>query len=99
MVPDNACSVYHTQNGGKTWLIVTKLKSFLAVYHSFFTDDLHGWFINMDELWGTGDGGHTWAPKVRIDYAQYGSVRDVFFSNKNTGWLVTGQGFVIKCTS
>ena len=78
---------------------MTKLDKFLAVYHSFFADDLHGWFINMGEVWGTGDGGATWAPKFRIDYAEYGIVRDIFFTNKNTGWLITSQGYIIKCTS
>ena len=53
--------------------------------------------MTMDKLWGTGDGGHNWAPKFSVDYALFGFVRDMFFIDESTGWLVTSNGSILKC--
>jgi len=78
---------------------MSMLKEGVFSFHIYFVDDQHGWLMTSEELFGTGDGGRTWAPKIKIDYATYGVVRDMFFLNKNTGWLVTSEGFILKCSS
>ena len=97
MVPDDAGTVYQTSNGGHSWKLLTILQASTFTFHLFFSDKKNGWFFTSEELWGTGDGGETWAPKFKVNYADFGVVQDMFFINKNTGWLATGNGYVLKC--
>jgi len=55
--------------------------------------------MTSEALWGTGDGGETWAPKFTVDYAKYGVVRDMFFLDEKHGWLATSDGYALKCGS
>ncbi|MBN1560356.1 hypothetical protein JW998_08905 [candidate division KSB1 bacterium] len=90
--------VYKTENGGANWQPASRLQASTFVFDSFFVDDLFGWFLTSAELWETGDGGYSWAPKLTLDYAHHGVVRDIFFIDKDLGWLATSRGFVLKCS-
>ena len=97
MLPEDAGTVYRTSSGGQSWKLLTTLQTSMFAFHIFFADQNNGWFLTGDALWGTGDGGETWAPKFQVDNAQFGFVKDIFFMDKNTGWLATSKGFVITC--
>lgn len=78
---------------------MSSLEENMFTFDVFFIDAKYGWFLTTEELSGTGDGGQTWAVKLKVDYATYGIVRDFYFTNSKTGWLVTSNGTVLKCSS
>jgi photosystem II stability/assembly factor-like uncharacterized protein len=95
--PDKTGSVFYTEDGGRQWSLISMLPQSLYAFQIFFVDEQHGWFMTMDALWGTGDGGRSWSRKCGIDYNLYGIVRDMFFINESVGWLVTSNGSILKC--
>lgn len=103
MPVDETGSVFKTVDGGRHWQISAILKQWMDASVVFFVDDQFGWFMASGlmsrggELWGTGDGGHTWGPKLTVDYTSYGFVRDMIFLDNSTGWLVTSSGHILKC--
>ncbi len=80
-------TLIHTDDGGKTWKkLDTSTKNNLYSLH--FIDDI-GWIVGD---WGTVlksiDSGETFE-KVDENFFNKQSLKDVYFTNKQTGWVVT----------
>ena len=85
------------------WYIYDIRRSNRDLLHVFFTDTLVGWIIANDfniplhkfqngELFKTFDGGLTWASVIKFDFG----INDIFFVDKNKGWLVGEDGRILK---
>lgn len=85
----NNAEIFKTENGGKNWVLKKKLPirggSRLTVFDAETVYALQG------KLYKTYDGGNTW-DSVTITYPKYYTGSDMFFSDKENGWLTTMNG-------
>jgi len=93
-----ACKIWHTSDGGSTWL-VQNLPAKAGLIHSiYFQTSLIGWAIGVKNVnvgvfvdtqcaaYFTTDGGQTWVEKFSPEYKLV--FTDISFVDDNHGWLV-----------
>lgn len=83
-----------TDDGGRTWQW-RMTNSFNGMIDLYFSDALHGWALYeySDGLAKTEDGGRTWTTIDLSDLGWLPRFHDLWFKNKNDGFLVGDQGF------
>jgi photosystem II stability/assembly factor-like uncharacterized protein len=70
----------------QTWKWANPTPTPIDVNTFFFIDSLHGWAsAGTDELYRTEDGGTQWQ---RVIVPVSGTITEVFFIDKNTGWVL-----------
>lgn len=96
----NHGKIIKTTDAGKTWQTMESLGDDMLLDKVQFTDAQNGYVIAGDSdggyLYKTVDGGNTWT-KRNFDPAQAGIPNDMFFINKNVGFI-TGPNLFIKTT-
>ncbi|HNW90528.1 MAG TPA: YCF48-related protein [Bacteroidales bacterium] len=83
-----------TYDGEQTWL-PAPLDSRMPVHGVFFIDGLHGYTIVDDKIQKTTDGAVSWT-NFEIESETSLQLNDVFFSDKNTGYVVGQKGLILK---
>lgn len=93
---------YYTTDGGRTWqktpVATARAKGQLRVAALTFADARHGWLLltlgtNLNPgdqsatLYGTTDGGHTWALVADSKIPIPGPIGGISFRDAQTGWL------------
>jgi photosystem II stability/assembly factor-like uncharacterized protein len=75
--------IYHTWNGGDTWMDYSYLAS-NAISSVYFTDSQHGWMAGHKVILHTSTGGQIW------DEIWTGPhyLKDIFFTDEQHGWAV-----------
>jgi photosystem II stability/assembly factor-like uncharacterized protein len=85
--------LWHTSDGGKTWVLLFDVSSDITAGYSFvqFINAQVGWRQKIDRLEKTTDGGHTWekvATPFKPDEGEIFSVK--FLPDGRRGWLTGG---------
>ncbi len=83
-----------TYDGGQNW-IPSSLNSRLPAHGVFFTDGMHGYTLVDDMILKTTDGSVSWT-NFEIENETSLRLNDVFFSDKNTGYVVGQKGLILK---
>jgi len=88
-------SIYHSSDGGKSWSIQITGKFTKVV----FLDSLNGFALGISgsssaHLYLTHDGGSNWLPSTM----DKGSLQDMQFLNKDTGYVVGFYGRIFRTT-
>lgn len=90
-------TIYNTQNGGNTWEKLTTDYKYIDFLRSiYFVDSLYGYAGGQGpyRLIKTEDGGETWK---NIDSSlPYFDIHDVFFLNRNLGWICGDGDYIYK---
>jgi ELWxxDGT repeat protein len=92
-VSNGSGNLIFTEDGGRTWQW-RRMGSFNGMMDLYFVDALHGWAIYeySDGLAKTEDGGITWTTIDLSDLGWLPRFHDMWFKNKNDGFLVSDQG-------
>ena len=91
-------TVLRTSDGGRTWSIISTLKSgdpgwrFRLPSKLVFTDQLHGWIIETFSAWYTFDGGVNWTEVTPSALKGRGQPVCEFFLNSLKGWICSSKG-------
>lgn len=88
--------VVSTKNGGISYQSSDYLSSygFRCIY---FEDEDYGW-IAGDNIYRTINGGETWQLNYHLDSGTL-HAKDIYFINRNCGWLITWDGQIYKYES
>jgi photosystem II stability/assembly factor-like uncharacterized protein len=91
-----------TQDGGKNWSKKSRTELVFGANLQFF-DLSNGWIADGVKLFYTNDGGNSWNQVLgyKEKYLK-GYIKDVFFSNANSGWACDGGdmgGMIYKTTN
>jgi photosystem II stability/assembly factor-like uncharacterized protein len=83
-----------TTDGGKNWINCFQQSSLNSSFliPQFF-DIQNGYFMTNDGIYKTTDGGQNWTTSCRI--ATGNSFSSIHFSNMNTGWATTYNGYIL----
>ncbi len=91
-------SIYHTTDGGKSWVSVWTKKVTEPQYRGYMADNFHfslygltGYAVLSGNLLKTINGGRTWQP-VRVT----GQVEDAVATDANHLWVVTSNASISK---
>lgn len=90
--------VLRTSDGGRTWSIISTLKSgdpgwrFGLPSKLVFTDQLHGWIVETFTTWYTFDGGVNWTEVTPPAMKGRGQPVCWFFLNSLQGWICSSKG-------
>ncbi len=88
-------SVYHTVDGGLTWVLALEQNSYF--FSVDFVDTQRGWIASIGALYfRTVDGGVNWTPHVLPPRFVSPGVSEIRFANANVGWVVGWDGLVGK---
>ncbi|MFZ5519432.1 MAG: YCF48-related protein [Candidatus Zhuqueibacterota bacterium] len=86
VIGNNPQEIYHTQNGGKTWIHQYTGGSEDGFSTVFFLDSLVGWVSDRGKILHTEDSGRNWIKQyVATDSLYFGSI---YFINSQLGWIV-----------
>jgi len=96
---DVQSEIYHTTDGGITWVTQNRDYQGEAIISLYFTTPLNGWAIEHkydgdETLHLTSDGGISWTGNRSMG----GNFNDVTFVNNEIGWMVGPEGRVLKST-
>lgn len=83
----NYIVVYHTKDGGKTWIPSKPQEEPSALYMGVHD----GWMVNHKSVYQTQNTGQTWgriSTLASINWTKYPVVSDITFVNQKTGWLL-----------
>jgi photosystem II stability/assembly factor-like uncharacterized protein len=75
--------IYHTWNGGDTWMDYSYLAS-NAISSVYFTDSQHGWMAGHKVILHTSSGGQTWEEIWTGPHF----LQDIFFTDEQHGWAI-----------
>ena len=95
---DGKGTVLRTSDGGRTWSIVTTLKSadrewdFTSALRIEFIDELHGWIVETFSAWYTFDGGVNWTEVTPPALKGRGQPICEFFLDSLKGWICSSKG-------
>ena len=100
--------VFQTVDGGRSWASLSRTpigdhqrQRGMGIAPTFanympaiwFSDSNNGLMARLDgEVYSTKDGGKTWEMIFRVDR----KITDIFFVNKQDGWIVGDRGFVAR---
>ncbi len=90
--------ILKTNDAGENWLAQLNMGIYVSFRSIFFIDSLLGWTANLaDRPYKTTDGGTNWIQQTNLNIW---SSRDVFFANRDTGWIVDNTNWrtVIRTT-
>ncbi|HVF55842.1 MAG TPA: YCF48-related protein [Pyrinomonadaceae bacterium] len=83
--------VYHTQDGGRTWL-PQNIKTAENVNDIYFRNKEDGYLLAANQIFGTEDSGETWRAASRFLPTDFGGadpeLYSVRFTSKKRGWVV-----------
>ena len=82
--------LYMTTDAGNTWEDVFYDENVQYIKVAF-TTETNGWLIAYNKMFYTVDGGNTW-----IYYSSPGYLNDIFFLDKNNGWICGRNSFVMR---
>lgn len=77
--------ILKTTDAGNNWFAQLNVGVSIIFNSVYFVDSLYGWTANSDRPFKTTDGGTNWVQQTNSGIWQS---RDVFFTNRDTGWIV-----------
>jgi photosystem II stability/assembly factor-like uncharacterized protein len=86
---NNNGEIFKSDNGGKNWILKKKLP--LRGGTRLIVFDAETVYALQGKLFKTYDGGSSW-DSVTISYPNYYTGSDMFFSDKENGWITTMNG-------
>jgi photosystem II stability/assembly factor-like uncharacterized protein len=86
-------NLFHTRDQGASWVFVDSLADIVDFKAICFTDSLTG-FLAGYTVWRTTDGGKSWGSTDITNNILY----DVFFQDKQNGWAINYDGYLIHTT-
>ena len=86
-------SIYHSNDGGKTWAEQFKEDRYNAFYSVFFINQNMGWVIDRQQgaIFYTNNAGETWSKQIDTT-----SLYSIYFTNNKIGWAVGHNGIILK---
>ena len=89
--------ILHSADGGENWeeQASPAIGAVMAVH---FVDGDHGWAVGR-QIQSTSDGGVTWTVQPAPQFPNFNGFTDVFFVSPSTGWVVGGDGVILKTTT
>ena len=82
--------LFKSLDGGSTWEKSYVFEESSISGKIYFTSDQEGWYLSMNTVWHTSDGGITWTNPTTFEVHLY----NFYFLNDGRGWITGQSGLV-----
>lgn len=90
---DDEGKIWRSDDAGNNWNPIGHIKSqhpddrYYGAEQIVFTDNNHGWLVDLFNVWRTSDGGYSWAEVNDLNRSK-GPVRRIVMVNSRIGWAI-----------
>lgn len=91
---DGKATIHYTADGGTNWAEIFKTNGVsFQLSGLFFIDENLGWAVQGQKIFKTINNGASWS-NISLNFSQNGTLRKVFFKDKDNGILTTTLGIL-----